>query len=179
MRRAFVWLILLGVSAYAFGQSNSPDSQTLQNLLNELRGLRQDLRVSLNRTQTIQILLARFQMQEGVITRASDHLNDVRQKLLEARIRQKEITFELKRLEDSVSTVENATQQADLQDRIKHAKSETEIAGNMVQEQQTAEIQAAQQLREEQDKLNALEGQLDELVRSGSNSNPKDSAARP
>jgi chromosome segregation ATPase len=123
----------------------------------------------------MQILLARFQMQAGVITSTSDHLNDVRQKLLEARVRQKEISSELKRLEDSLSTANSAPQQADLQDRIKHVKSETDIAGNMVQEQQTAEIQAQQQLREEQDKLNALEGQLDELVRT----NEKQSITHP
>ena len=53
-----------------------------------------------------------------------------------------------------------------LQDRIKRTKSDLEIAGNMAQQQQTTETQAEQQLRDEQDKLSAIEGQLDELVRT-------------
>ncbi len=73
---------------------------------------------------------------------------------------------ELKRLQDALDTDENPQHQADFQDRIKHIKSELEITGNMAQQQQTAEIQAGQQLRDEQDKLNALEGQLDELIRA-------------
>ena len=53
-----------------------------------------------------------------------------------------------------------------LQDRIKRTKSDLEIAGNMAQQQLTTETQAEQQLRDEQDKLSAIEGQLDELVRT-------------
>jgi len=172
MRRAFFRLaFLLGASAYAFAQAGSSDSQTLQALLNEVRGLRQDLRVSMNRAQTMQILLARLQIQEGVIARSTDHLNDVHQKLLEARSAQKEQVLGLKQLEDSVETSESAPQQADLQDRIKGAKSHLEIAASTTQQQQTSEIQAEQQLREEQDKLKVLESQLDDLIRGMSNSN--------
>ena len=180
MRQAFLWIIgVLAISACALGQSTSTDTQTLQSLLSEVRALRQDLRVSLNRAQSIQILLARFQMQEGVITRASDHLNDARQKLLDTHMHQKDLTLEAKRLEDSMNASENPQQQADLQERIDHVNSDLEIAGHLAQQQQTAEIQAEQHLREEQDKLNALENQLDDLIRSMSNSNEKLSRTHP
>ncbi len=98
MRRALFCFIssLLGMSAFAFGQTTSTDSQTLQSLLSEVRGLRQDLRVSLNRAQSMQILLARFQMQESAVTSASDHLNDARQRLLDAQVHQKELALEFK-----------------------------------------------------------------------------------
>src|SRR5690242_18901053 len=93
MRRAFFSMTaFLAISACAFGQATSSDTQTLQALLSEVRALRQDLRVSLNRTQGIQILLARLQLQEGTVTRASEHLNDARQKLFETRVRQKELS---------------------------------------------------------------------------------------
>jgi hypothetical protein len=118
----------------------------------------------------MQILLARFQIQEGVITRASDRLNDARQKVSDTHVHQKELALELKRLEDELNTAENPQQQNDLQDRIKHVKSDLEVTGSLSQQQQATEIQAQQQLREEQDKLNALESQLDELVRSIGNS---------
>lgn len=166
MRRAFFCMLTLsGMSACAFGQAASSDTQALQALLSEVRGLRQDLRVSLNRAQSMQILLARLQMQEGAVTRASDHLNDARQRLLDMHVHQREITSELKRLEEALSGAENPQQQTDFQDRIKQVKSNLEIAGNVAQQQQTTESQAEQQLRDEQDKLGAIESQLDDLIR--------------
>jgi peptidoglycan hydrolase CwlO-like protein len=128
MQRALFCIIaLFGTSAYAFGQNTSSDSQTLQSLLSEVRGLRQDLRLSLNRAQSMQILLARFQMQEGAVTRASDHLNDARQKLLDTQVRQKELALEVKRLEGDISTAQNPQQQTDLQDRMKHTQPDLEV----------------------------------------------------
>jgi chromosome segregation ATPase len=168
MRRAFFCMAaFLAISACAFGQATSSDTQTLQALLSEVRALRQDLRVSLNRTQGIQILLARLQLQEGAVTRATDHLNDARQKLFETRVHQRELSSELKRTEESLNTGANpADSPQDLQDRINHIKSDIEIAGKTAQQQQTTETQAEQQLRDEQDKLSAIEGQLDELIRT-------------
>jgi phosphoenolpyruvate carboxylase len=168
MRRAFFCMTaLLAIPVCAFGQAASSDTQALQALLNEVRALRQELRVSLNRTQGSQILLARLQLQEEAVTRASDHLNDSRQKLLETRVRQRELSSELKRTEEALNTAANpADNPQDLQDRIKHIKSDLEIAGNTAQQQQTTETQAEQQLRDEQDKLSGIEGQLDELIRT-------------
>jgi hypothetical protein len=180
MRPAFLPIVaFLGISGCAFGQSASSDTQTLQALLNEVRALRQDLRVSLNRTQATQILLARFQIQEGAITRASDRLNEARQKLLDTHVHQKELTLGVKRLEDALSAAENSEQRTALEDRIKHVKSDLEVTGNIAQQQQTTEIQAEQHLREEQDQLNALESRLDELIGTASNSNEKSNANRP
>ena len=179
MRRALFCIIgLLAISMCASGQT-SPDSQTLQALLSEVRALRQDLRVSLNRTQSMQILLARFQMQEGVVTRASDHLNDARQKVLDIHTRQKDLSGEVERLEDAVNAAQNPQQQTDLQDRIKRVRSSLEVTGNIAQQQQTAEIQAEQRLREEQDKLGALESQMDELIRAMGSLAEKSSVGHP
>jgi len=127
----------------------------------------------------MQILLARFQIQEGAITRASDRLNDARQKLFDTHVHQKEMAIEAKRLEDALNAAETPQQQTDLQDRVKHVKSDLEIAGNIAQQQQTTEIQAEQQLRAEQDKLSALETQLDEVIRSMGNSAEQSGRSRP
>ena len=180
MRRAlFALIILFAVPTYSLAQATSADTQTLQALLSEVRSLRQQLRVSLNRSQSMQILLARFQIQEGVITRASDRLNEARQKLLETRTGQKQLANELKRLEDALNTSALPQQQADLQDRMKHVKSDLEIVGNTEQQQQATETRADQQLREEQDKLNLLESQLDQLLQAMGNTSEKSSANHP
>lgn len=174
MRRALFCIIpLLAVSAHGVGQTASSDSQTLQALLSEVRGLRQDLRVSQNRTQSMQILLARFQMQEQSVTRASDHLNDARQKMLDAQIHQKELGLEVKRLEDQVNAAQNSQVQADLQDRMRHMQSDLEVMAHVAQEQQTTKVEAERHLRDEQDKLGIIENQLDELIRNMANTSSK------
>ena len=180
MRRVFLLLsVVFGIFSAAFAQAAPSNAQTLQAILTEVHALRQDLRVSLNRAQTTQILLARFQLQEGAITRASDRLNEARQKLLDTHVQQKELALEVKRLEDALNSAENAQQQTDLHERVKHVKSDFEVAGNIAQQQQTTEIQAEQQLRAEQDKLSALETQLDELIRSMGNSGEQSGHNRP
>lgn len=168
---------LLGLSVPALGQASSADTQTLQALLSEIRALRQELRVSLNRAQNTQILLARLQIQEGVITRAADRLNQARQKLSDTQIHHKELALEQKRLEES-SPATDPQEQSDLLDKISHVKSDLEVTAHLAQEQQTAEIQAEQQFRDEQDKLDALENQLDELLTNMDNSNGKPGANR-
>ena len=180
MRRAFSCMIaLLATSACALGQTVSSDTQTLQALLSEVRALRQELRASLNRTQSMQLLLVRFQVQEGAVTKASDRLNESRQKVFDIHLHQKELEIEAKRLEDRLSNAETPQQQADLQEGIKRAKSELEVAANVAQQQQTTEIQAEQQLRDEQDKLGTIENQLDELIRVAGSAGETSGHSRP
>lgn len=179
MRRTLLVIIgLMGMLACASGQAARADTQTLQALLSEVRALRQDLRASLNRTQSMQILLARFQIQEGVISRATDRLSGARQKLQDTQFHQKELGLEQKRIEDSLTDADTQ-QQSDLLDRLNHVKSDLEITGHLAQQQQTTEIQAQQQLRDEQDKLNVLETQMDELIGGMGTSNSKPGANRP
>jgi hypothetical protein len=149
----------------------------LQALLSEVRALRQELRVSLNRAQNTQILLARLQVQEGAITRAADRLNQARQKLSDTQIHQKELGLEQKQLEES-PPVTDPQEQSDLLDKINRVKSDLEVTAHLAHEQQAAEIQAEQHLREEQDKGNALENQLDELMVNTDNSSAKPGASR-
>ncbi len=171
MRRVFLFVVVVcGICVPAVSQSSSSYPQTLQAILTEVRAFRQDLRVSLARVQNIQILLTRFQIQQGVVSRASERLDDARSRLSETQIHQRDVVAESKRLEDELSAEENPQQQKLLQDRISHTKSEMEVTANMEHQRQAAEIQTEQQLLDEQDKLNALEAQLDELIRKMSSS---------
>jgi valyl-tRNA synthetase len=167
MRRAsFLILLVFVMPAATFGQAASSDSQTLQALLTEVRALRQDLLVSLARVQSAQILLSRLQIQEVALTRASQHLDETRSKLAEVQVVQKSEAAEIKRFEDATSAGENAEQSKDLQEEINRAKSDLEASTNLEQQRQAAQNEAEQQLQTEQNKLNTLEAQLDELVRS-------------
>jgi len=103
MRRVFILILIpvvSGLAAATFGQSTSSDSQTLQGLLTEVRGLRQDLQVSLGRIHSAQILLSRLQIQEVAVTRASQHLDEARSKLAEVEVAVKSEEAEIKHFED-------------------------------------------------------------------------------
>lgn len=165
MRRVyFLILVLFGMTAATFGQSTSSDSQALQAVLIEVRGLRQDLQVSLGRIQSAQILLSRLQIQEVAVTRASQHLDEARSKLAEVEVAVKSEQAEIKHFEDEAPNAAGE-RTAQIEEALKRARSDLEVSTNLEQQRQATEIEAEQQLRTAQDKLNSLENQLDELVK--------------
>jgi hypothetical protein len=101
------------------------------------------------------------------VSRASQHLDDARSKLAEVQVLEKSEAAEIKHLEDRQSDGDNSAQ---LQEVINRTKSDLEVSTNLEQQRQSIEIEAEQQLRTQQDKLNKLETQLDELVGKMSNS---------
>lgn len=165
MRRLYILtIVLFAMAPAAFGQATSSDSQTLKALLTEVRELRQTLQASLSRMQSAQILLSRLQIQQTAVTRASQHLDDARSRLAEVQLVLKSEAAEIKHFEDEV--VNSTETQAQIDEGLKRAKSDLEASGNLEQQRQAIETDAEQQFRTEQDKLNALESQLDELVRN-------------
>ncbi len=88
MNRSSLFVLgLLLLSTACFGQTTPGDSQTLQALLSEVRQLRQDLHTTTIAAQRAQILIYRLQGQEAAVARASQRLDEAREKL--ARIRLK------------------------------------------------------------------------------------------
>lgn len=170
-RARLLFLVVFALPAATWGQAASPDSQTLQALLSEVRELRKELRISLTRMQSGQILLSRLQTQQGAFTGASERLNDARSKLSDAQTHQKDVRNNLKRFEDALNDEQNPAQQRELRERINISKAELENP-TYIEQCQMAEIEA------EQDKLNALETQLDELVgKLGNPGNPNEQPA--
>jgi myosin heavy subunit len=170
MRRThFFILVVFGMATATFAQTTSSDSQILQALLTEVRQLRQDLQASLTRMQSAQILLSRLQIQEVAVTRASQQVDETRSKLAEVQLVQKSQAAKvasLTSLKDEVSA--NPEQQGDVQDvqeKLNSAQSDLNATTDLAQQRQAIEIEAEQQLRTAQDKLNSLENQLDELVK--------------
>ena len=163
MRRVYILiLVFFGLAAATFGQTSS-DSQTLKALLAEVRELRQALQGSLARIQSAQILLSRLQIQEVAVTRASQHLDEARSKLAEVEVAVKSEEAEIKHFEDEAANA--GERAAQVEEALNRAKSDLEASTNLEQQRQATAIEAEQQLRTAQDKLNSLENQLDELVK--------------
>lgn len=165
MNRSSLFLMgLLFFSTVCFGQTTTGDSQTLQALLSEVRQLRQDLQITTIAAQRAQILIYRLQGQEAAVARASQRLDEAREKLARIQDERKHVAADVKRQEDFISNSENpATQRKEVEGMLAQLKTRVESLENQEQQLQTREIDAEQQLRTEEVRLSDLRDQLDRL----------------
>ena len=161
----FLVLGFLLVSPISYAQSPSTDSQTLQALLQEMRGLRQDLRAVTVSTQRAQILLFRLQLQNAAVARAQQRLDDARSRFADMQMAQKTTEAELKQVEDLREHSQVPAEKKEMDDALVRIKARLETMDAEVQQAQTKETEAEGQLRSEQAKLDKLQGELDQLER--------------
>jgi len=161
----FLVLGFLLVSPISYAQSPSTDSQTLQALLQEMRGMRQDLRAVTVSTQRAQILLFRLQLQNAAVVRAQQRLDDARTRVAEMQSGQKMTETELKQIEDAREHSQGPAEKKEMDDALIRFKARLETMEAEVQQAQTKESEAEGQLRSEQAKLDKLQGELDQLER--------------
>lgn len=163
-RSSLFVLGFLVFSTSCFGQTTSGDSQTLQALLTEIRLLRQDLRTTTVAAQRSQILIYRLQGQEAAVARASQRLDEAREKLARTQDERKHVAADVKQTEDFLSSTENpATQKKPFENRLSELKARLESLESDEQQNQSREIEAQQQLRAEEVRLSDLRDQLDRL----------------
>jgi hypothetical protein len=167
-RLCFAVLFVLGLTLTSSSQTTSPDSQTSQALLLEVRGLRQELQIALGKIHIAQILLSRLQMQEVAVTRATQHLDDARSKLAEVQVVVKSEGAEIKHLEENAPDGARTPQ---IDDAINRAKADLEASTSLQEQRQAIEMDAERQLRAEEEKLSKLETQLDENISKMEHSN--------
>jgi chromosome segregation ATPase len=165
MNRSVLFVLsLLLFSADCFGQTTTGDSQTLQALLSEVRLLRQDLQATTIAGQRAQILIYRLQGQEAAVARASQRLDEAREKLARIQDERRHVAADVKRNEDFASNSENpAAERKQVEDMLSQLKTRVESLENQEQQLQTREIDAEQQLRTEEVRLSDLRDQLDRL----------------
>jgi chromosome segregation ATPase len=171
MNRSSVFALgLLFSSTACLGQtasSASSDSPTLQALLQEVRGLRQDMQVTFIAAQRAQILIYRLQGQEAVVARASQRLDEARDKLARTQDDRKHLASEVKQNEDFIANTENPEAQRKLfEDRLPLLKTRLEALESDEQQRQSQEMEGEQQLRTEEARLGELRDELDRLDKS-------------
>lgn len=168
MRRSlFLAIGLLLASTPAFSQAAAPatDSQTLKDLLQEVRQLRKDLQASITISQKAQIVLYQMQAQQTAVARAQQRLDDARGTLAQLQVDEKHIKDETKMLEESTEKSQNAIERKDAEDALPRLKARAEELAGMEQQAQTKEAVAEGQLQTEQAKLDALQSELTQLER--------------
>ena len=76
-------VVLLGViSGISTGQTASPQEQTQQAILSELRAIHADMRAETARTQNMELLLAELQVQAATVTRAVERVDAAPKRLI-------------------------------------------------------------------------------------------------
>jgi len=164
MRRAwFLLLALFVVPTVAFGQSITPDSHTLQEMLSEIRQLRKDLQTTSVASQRAQILLYRLQSQQAAVARAQQRTDEIRSRLADAQDRVRHFTSEIERDESSLNESQSPVDRQQVEGMLAAAKRELESQKATEQDWETKEAEAVQSLRSEESKLSGLEEQLDRL----------------
>src|SRR6266536_982188 len=144
MNRLLLLVLGLLLSPTAcLGQTTSGDSQTLQALLSEVRQLRQDLQTTTIAGQRAQILIYRLQGQEAAVARASQRLDEARDKLSRIQDQRKQEVSAIKLTEGLLSNTDNPpTQRKELEDSLARRKARLESLENEEQQPQTREIEA-------------------------------------
>jgi hypothetical protein len=151
------------------GQSNPPGTEAqssvliLQSILAEIRQFRQDSRASSTAFQRAQILIHRVQLQDSVVRRLQDKLDDARQTLTGNQAEDARIAVSLKQQEDLGIRIDNAEGRRQFEEMIAQLKFQHEMQTKMAQEAQGKVTDYEDQLRLEQAKLERLQEELDRL----------------
>jgi len=160
MRTGFTAFFLFALALTSFGQDRESDSQTLRQILAEIRGIHEDVRV----TESTQILLTELEMQQSVVNRATENADNARSKLLDLQRDQKLVAGELEHAEDSLSQASKPEEQKHLSDEVERLKGN--IAALKIEESSRATTlqEMEQRLQTAQDRLQDIQKELDEII---------------
>src|ERR1035437_4740861 len=162
--RKTVLAAMLFVASNGLCQTPAKDSDTLQSLLMEVRQLRQAIEAMTAAAQRVQIALSALQMQDAVVARAAQRLDDARNKCAGAEAKRQHMATEIQELEGMLvgaNPGEARTKAAQLQ--LARTKSEIEPKAMDVQTCRAAEAEASSQLRNDQAKLVDLQDRIERL----------------
>lgn len=145
----------------ACSQSSQSDSQTLQAILSELRGMHDDMRL----TAISEILLTELQTQQTVVNAATGRVNTARQQLLDLQAEEKRVSAALASSQDKLTDSSDTSQTKALSEAVDQLKS-TVAALKAREDGLSTNLQTVEsQLRSAQDTLDAIQQRLDTTVK--------------
>src|SRR5215471_15541614 len=120
-------VLLLCVSVPALAQSASPDTQLTQTLITEIRQLRQDLQLTAATMQRVQIVMYRLQTQAAATQRATQRLDDARNRCTQSETQRKMLTAQVEMAEEHLRSVQNPVERKDAEDTMKRLKPTLDV----------------------------------------------------
>jgi chromosome segregation ATPase len=153
------------MNGLSFAQTGPSESETLQALLSEVRSMHRDFDLTLQRMQAGQILLSRLQAQQKQLNRANDRMDESRVKLSQVQADEKHAADDLAKFEDELDSATDPAKKPELTEIRDHFKASVAALHITEGERVTAETDAEQQLRREQESFDDLNTQLNEIMR--------------
>jgi DNA repair exonuclease SbcCD ATPase subunit len=153
----------LALTSPAFAQKpDSPDSQTMQALLSEVRQLRAAIERAMSLQPRIQITLERMQVEQRRIEQLSKPLEDVRRQLGDhARFAGQQAAVEAQLFAE-----QDPNRRRQLEDTVKAIKAEAERRSVEDVQLRAGESELLSALQAEQAKMNELSDRLDKMDQS-------------
>jgi hypothetical protein len=152
-------LVVVGLGCgVGWGQAAQTDSQTLQAILVEMRGIHNDVRLS----QTTQILLTEMEVERGAVDKALEKRDNARSRVSMMQMSEKSFAAQM---EENAKTTIDPVQQKRLADQLQNMKgNEVNVKGQ--EDDAASALQDAESaLRKEQETLGGIQAQLDEVVK--------------
>jgi chromosome segregation ATPase len=156
----FTWLLLV---PSAFCQAGPTDTQINQALLTEIRLLRQDLRTTAVTIQRAQIVMYRLQAQAQLVSRATQRVDEARNRCNAAQMDQRRLTTLLEQTEPKLLSIQDPIEKKRLEEVVAQVKANLAQVSTDEQNCHARETEADSALRAEQAKLDALQDQLEKL----------------
>jgi len=158
---AFALLAVFSVVP-SFGQAPAQtDSQVLQAILVEIRGLHNDVRLS----QTTQLLLTELELQQTQVNRAMQKRDDAKNRMSQLQDNEKNIAAQLARFEDSARATNDPQQKQQFTQMQEQMKSQAAMMKAQEPDRANDLQDAEAALRREQDALSGIQDQLNAVVR--------------
>jgi hypothetical protein len=160
--RLFLLFGMVTLAVPGVAQTSQPDSQTLKDILSEVRAIHNDVRLN----ETTQILLTEWQLQQTTVNAALQHRDSLRTELAQIQSNEKSTSAQAARFEDESSspTVDPARkkQLADIEQQLKVGLAAQKVREDSV----TNNLQEAElRLRNEQSTLDGIQAQLNDVVK--------------
>ena len=148
------------VTVVSAAQTQSPEAETLRQILVELRAIHEDLRVS----ASTQFLLAELQLQQGILTHAMQDTDNAQKTLTGIHQDQKQIAAELESARNKLEIAASADERNAISQGIEDRKSH--LAGLKAAERDwnSTLLDMQQRLQNAQDKLADIESKLSSAI---------------
>jgi hypothetical protein len=165
VRLRSVFLLPFFTVAISFAQTQSQDTQVTQALLTEIRLLRQDLQTTAAAIQRVQLVMFRMQTAAATLSRATQRLDEARNRCNYVQPQRKMLMVQIEQAENRQRTAQNSTDPR-LGDEVARLKGNLEMLAVQEQQCQTTLLDAENQFRAEQAKMNEFQDQFDKLDRT-------------
>jgi chromosome segregation ATPase len=156
-------LTVLLLAAGASAQTASTDSQTTQTLINEIRQLRLDLQATAAVVQRAQILMYRLQVESGLLSRATQRLDDTRRTCSSLQSQIKSYNMQIEQYEARQRAAQTPAEAKNMEDTLVRIRPQLAQWINEEQQCQPRQIDAQSQLQAAQARVDDFQGQLDKL----------------